>query len=182
MASDRLADANEALRFLLRMKGEFVWFVRLSADNVLRMDFGKPHLKIREPSPHLPENSQAVIDALERRIATPTGQWHLFIAEGEWTVETKYYSCKRADTDSVTIDKALRQLDVRKLKNVHLLSGYNDWMLEFDLGGNLRMYWPDRPKEAQEAGDSQWTLFHEDGSYVSYTSDGRLTQSRRASS
>ena len=76
----RNAEATNVSELFLQITGELVWFARISADNVLRMDFGSPHLKIREPIPHDPGNSQAVIDALERRMVAPTGRWHQFIS------------------------------------------------------------------------------------------------------
>jgi len=139
MISDKAAEATKVLKALLKMKGELVWFVRLSADNVLRMDFGSPHLKIREPHPHASGSNQAVIDALERRIVMPRGKWHLFIAEGEWSVVTKFYSCSRSDTNIENINATLGQLDGQRLVDVRQSNGCNDWILEFDLGGTLHL-------------------------------------------
>ena len=142
MKADRDAEASKALALLLHVKGELVWFVRLSADNVLRMDFGSPHLKIREPNPHASGNSQAVIDALGRRMVTPTGKWHLFISEGEWSVTTKFYACSRSDTNAEHINATLRQLDGQRLVNVNRKNERHGWSLEFDLGAILHINSP----------------------------------------
>jgi hypothetical protein len=170
----RIAEASNVLELLLQIKGELVWFVRLSADNVLRMDFGSPHLKIREPISLDRGNSQAVIDALERRVVAPTGRWHLFISEAEWSVITKSYACSRPDTNVEAINTALRQLDGQRLVNVNQINEHGDCSLEFDLGGVLHMSSPELFGGGQESEEVQWTLFFEGGDYVSYTNGGNL--------
>ncbi|MBN8890549.1 MAG: hypothetical protein J0H91_09675 [Rhodospirillales bacterium] len=122
----------------------------MSADNVLRMDFGDVHLKVREPDPDLSGRSQAVIDALGRRIVMPTGKWHLFISEREWSVATKFHSCSRADTDAEDVNAALRQLDGQRLVAVARRGGGSDWVLEFDLGGVLRIGAPTPPASDED--------------------------------
>jgi hypothetical protein len=179
MDRDHDAAAAKTLELLLELKGEFVWFVRLSADNVLRMEFGSSHLKITEPYPHVAGSSQTVVDALERRIVTPRGKWHLFIAEGEWCVTTKFYSCSRSDADAEKIGMALRQLDGQRLVDVRQSNGYHDWILEFDLGGFLHLKSPDSLEESQSKEDVQWTLFYQDGNYVSYTTGGGLSHKEK---
>ena len=173
MVSSHDPAASEALNLLLQMKGEFVWFVRISADNVLRLDFGSPHLKIREPYSPKAGDSQAVIDALGGRMVLPRGKWHLFV-KGEWSVTTKFYTCNVSDTDIEKINKTLRQLDGQKLTDVKQSNGLNDWILEFDLGGSLHLSPSECPEEAQENEDGQWTLFLEDGDYLWFTNDGDL--------
>jgi hypothetical protein len=174
MKADRDAEASKALALLLHVKGELVWFVRLSADNVLRMDFGSTHLKIREPNPHASGNSQAVIDALGRRMVTPTGKWHLFISEGEWSVTTKFYACSRSDTNAEHINATLRQLDGQRLVNVNRKNERHGWSLEFDLGAILHINSPESLDGGEQNEEVQWTLFCEDGNYASYTNDGNL--------
>ncbi len=171
MTFDRVAAASKALERLLEMKGEFVWAVHLSGGNVLRMNFGAPHLKIREPNPNVSGKSQAVIDALGRRMVIPKGIWHLFIYDGEWSVTTKYYACSRSDTDPEKLNEPLRQLDGQKLINVIRRNEENDWIFEFDLGGILRIY-PSKESGEDWSDEHQWILFHEDGNNVSYKNDG----------
>lgn len=173
------ANSNEApskaLKLLLEMKSELVWFVRRSTDRVLRMDFGRPHLKVREPNLHKPENSQAVIDALERRLVVPAGQWHLFVAEGGWSVNTTFYACGRYDANIENIDATLAQLDGQRLVNVSQSDGPS-WILEFDLGGSLHLSPPKPLGEGPVDDKVLWTLFYENANYVSYTMGGHLTR------
>ena len=166
----------ETRNALLEIKGEYIWFVRRSADQALRMDFGSPHLNIREPHPHNPERSQVVIDALERRMVAPEGKWHLFVFEAEWLVTTRFHTCKRSDTDNEKTDRALLQLEGQKLVDVSQTDG-RSWLLSFDLGGSLHLTPPDLV-ESQRDDDSLWTLFYEDGNYVSYTNGGVLQDKR----
>ncbi len=172
--TDHRAEASKVQELLLQMKGELVWFVRLSADNVLMMNFGSPHLRVREPNPHNPANSQAVIDALERRIVTPAGRWRLIIWQSEWSVTTKFYACSRSDTNDEKINTALRQLDGQKLTSIKQTDGDGACSLEFDLGGSLQIGPPEPSGTDLENDEAQWTLFFENGDYISYTSTGKL--------
>ena len=172
--TDRRAEASKVQELLLQMKGELVWFVRLSADNVLMMNFGSPHLRVREPNPHNPKNSQEVIDALERRIVTPSGRWRLAIWQPEWSVTTKFYACSRSDTSDEKINTTLRQLDGQKLTGIKQTDGDGAYSLEFDLGGSLQIGPPEPSGTDPENDEAQWTLFFESGDYINYTSTGKL--------
>ena len=172
--TDRRAEASKVQELLLQMKGELVWFVRLSADNVLMMNFGSPHLRVREPNPHNPKNSQEVIDALERRIVTPSGRWRLAIWQPEWSVTTKFYACSRSDTSDEKINTTLRQLDGQKLTGIKQMDGDGAYSLEFDLGGSLQIGPPEPSGTDPENDEAQWTLFFESGDYINYTSTGKL--------
>ena len=174
METDRRAEASKVRELLLQMKGELVWFVRLSADNVLMMNFGSPHLEVREPNSHNPANSQVVIDALERRIVTPTGRWHLAIWQPEWSVTTKFYACSRSDTSDEKINTTLRHLDGQKLTGIKQTDGDGAYSLEFDLGGSLQIGPPEPSETDLENDEAQWTLFFESGDYINYTSTGKL--------
>ncbi len=172
--TDHRAEASKVQELLLQMKGELVWFVRLSADNVLMMNFGSPHLRVREPNPHNPANSQAVIDALERRIVTPAGRCRLIIWQSEWSVTTKFYACSGSDTSDEKINTTLRQLDGQKLTSIKQTDGDGACSLEFDLGGSLQIGPPEPSGTDLENDEAQWTLFFENGDYISYTSTGKL--------
>lgn len=161
------AAVSEALKLLSAMVGEYVWFVRRSAYSVLRMDFGSPHLKIREPAHHAPNSTQAVIDALERRMVIPTGKWHLFIEDGDWSVKTRFRSASRSDVSVDMVDAALRQLDGQRLVNVSYVN--DGWHFEFDLGGSLDIGRSASPGKLAWTEESEWILFYEDGNNVSLT-------------
>jgi hypothetical protein len=140
------------------------------------MDFGNPHLKIREPIPHVPGASKAVIDALERRQVIPTGRWHLFVNEGDWSVITKNNSCSRMDRNTKKIDATLRQLDGQRLIDVRQSDEGIGYILQFDLGGLVHLNFSEFPEGTQKQEKFVWTLFFSDSSYVSYTGVGDLIE------
>jgi len=171
---EKKAVVSKALTLFSELKGEYVWFVRVGADNILRMDFGSPHLTIREPIQQVPNSAQAAIDALERRMVIPTGKWHLFIEDGNWSVRTKHYVTDRRDQNAKTVEATLRHLDGQKLVSVDYVDNSDAWHFLFDLGGSLRIEPSSSLEENGSAEECQWTLFYADGNYVSYISGKEL--------
>jgi hypothetical protein len=121
------------------MVGQYVWFVRRGFENILRMDFGQPHLAIDGPYRASPASSQKAVNALDRRTVQPTGRWHLFVDDGDWSVTTKRHQCRRLDTDLKNVDETLRQLDGQKILKIDYKSETGEWIFEFDLGGLLHI-------------------------------------------
>jgi hypothetical protein len=155
------------------VEGEYVWWVRRGADDVLRLEFGNPHLVVHEPMPLSQDASRTVIDVLGRRLVEPTGKWHLFVEDGDWAVVTKSCGTRRFDTDHARADAALRQLDGQRLTSVDYLHGTKSWHLRFDLGGSLTIN-RCTPADNARSAESVWTLFSEDGAWFSYRNDMRV--------
>ncbi len=143
------------------MRGEYVWFVRCVEYGILRLDFGAPHLSIREPA-SIAGDSPRVSAALQRRLVVPTGKWHLFIEYGLWSVEAGGFRCSRTDDPCDT--KALGQLEGQKLTSVRYVPEAGEWVFDFDLSGKLSI---GCPKSSPE-GESQWILFFEDGTCLAF--------------
>jgi hypothetical protein len=131
--------------------GTYVWFVRRSAADVLRMDFKQP-------------------------VVVPRGQWHLFVGDGEWVIETRSCTLRRDDRDERNAE-ALRQLEDQKLPVVDFETGPTVLRLAFDLGGVLSIA-RSAPSEGDWAEECQWTLFHQSGS-VSLDNALRLNHEHR---
>ena len=75
---------------------------------------------------------------------------------------------------SEKINTALRQLDGQKLTSIKQTDGDGACSLEFDLGGSLQIGPPEPSGTDLENDEAQWTLFFENGDYISYTSTGKL--------
>jgi len=173
MDEEQKLAVSAALRRLATVVGEYVWWVRRGADDVLRLEFGNPHLVIHEPMQLSQFASRTVIDVLGRRMVEPTGKWHLFVEDGDWAVVTKSCGTRRFDTDHVRADAALRQLDGQKLTSVDYIYGMNSWHLQFDLGGSVTIN-RSTPADNARNEESVWALFYEDGAWFSFRNDMRL--------
>jgi hypothetical protein len=174
MDPEQKVAVSEALRHLRAAVGEYVWGVQKGGDDTLMLQFGSPHLFVREPMRLGPDAGQTTIDVLGRRMVAPTGQWHLFIDDGEWSVFTKFHSTRRFDTDHARVDAALRQFDGQKLTNVDYLQEVHSWRFKFDLGGTLIIA-RSSPAERDWSEQSTWVLFYEDRSWVAFGNDLRLS-------
>jgi hypothetical protein len=149
--------------------GEHAWGSRLSADAVLRMDFGAPHLRIREPSSRLD-----VHEVFRRRLAIPTGRWHLFVESGAWRVKIKDEEGTREDAESQDatrrerVTRCLSRLDGQIVRAIARET--DAWRFIFDLGGTLTI------ADAAEQGgtEADWTLFGEDGTVMSWRRDHKF--------
>ncbi len=168
-------DPSRAEGVLASMIGEYVWFARTGQDSIPRMDFGQPDLRIREPHPADASRSRAVRDALGRRIVVPTGEWHLFVESGFWSVRVRTLACDRADADiaeatrAAHVGKCLSLLDGQKLTGIARSDVNREWLLSFDHEGAVSIKATmDGP---HGTGESDWTLFFEAGRYLTCSGD-----------
>jgi hypothetical protein len=159
---------NQAVEFLSSLRGEYVWFVRSDEYGILRLDFGNPHLSIREPNP-IANSSKNVADALQRRLVIPTGKWHLFVESGLWSIEAGGFHGAR--TDQQIDPKVFGQLEGQKLTSVEYLPDACEWIFKFDLSGTLSIKAP----VSEDGGDSQWVLFFENGGCLSCEGANRIS-------
>ncbi|MGZ5904882.1 MAG: hypothetical protein ACXWKQ_06005 [Reyranella sp.] len=172
MEQDQKPAVSEGLQRLRRVVGEYVWGVRRGADDVLKLEFGPPHLVIQEPLRLAQDATRTVVDVLGRRVVEPTGKWHLFVEDGDWAVVTGSRGTRRFDTDPARADAALRQLDGQRLTSVDYLPGTRSWHLRFDLGGSLAINRATPLDEARSA-ESVWILFSEGGAWFAIRNDMR---------
>jgi hypothetical protein len=80
------------------------WFVRKGYGSSLTMEFGNPHLEIRQPKAASPQVSDQVRRALARRLVLPRGDWHLWIYCCHWRVlaEDREIACSKRRACSST--------------------------------------------------------------------------------
>jgi hypothetical protein len=57
--------------------GQMVWQVRADEHSCVMMEFGAPHLEVREPRVAKPGRSPKVARLLARRTVGVLGDWHL---------------------------------------------------------------------------------------------------------
>jgi len=149
--------------------GQLVWHVQRGVGTFLTLEFGMPHLSIREPISPKSASSPKVRRNLRRRGVYVTGDWHLWVQYGDWILSTSCGVLSSDDDPDSPMDECLRDLDGQRLMSVDPGTKRNSCIFSFDLGGSLEI-WP-----SDEIADDQWGLYIWNGDIVSYSNQGELT-------
>lgn len=155
--------------------GQLVWNVRGGYGSFLTLEFGKPHMSVREPTGPNPESDARVQRNLRRRHVSILGDWHLFIQYCDWKI-----SVADGSLDSQSIgtspDECLIDLDGQRLVSLEGASLPNSWKFQFDLGGELEVW----PSAEYEATDDLWHLRSWNGDIAALQSDGTIVFEKAA--
>lgn len=142
------------------------WCVRKGYGNCLTLEFGAPHLAIREPIVASSRSSEQVRAALLRRTVIPRGDWHLWIWCCHWRVlsDLTEIACSEAPNEQIAV--AVNELDGRLLTNVEVdpSRGTSVFILE-GVSIATRPYCDGDDEE-------QWMLYLKSGDVFSYRGDG----------
>jgi hypothetical protein len=156
--------------------GQFAWNVSGGVGSMLTLEFGAPHIIVREPKAPSPKRSERVRRLFGRRHVTVRGDWHLWIQYCDWKISVSDGSCDSESFDWRQPDECLADLDGQRLIGVGSGSLPNSWKFEFDLRGVLELW----PSTEYEAADNLWSLYRwsanpEDSRFVAAVqSDGDL--------
>lgn len=85
---------------LSQLVGQMAWQVRADEHGCVMMEFGAPHLDIRQPMPAKTGSSPALERLRARRVVTVLGDWHLWIESCNWTLRTRTGSVSSEDETS----------------------------------------------------------------------------------
>jgi hypothetical protein len=146
------------------------WNVRPGYGSFLTMEFGDPHLKIREPR-EAPDRSLPVQRANARRQVTIRGEWHLWIYCCQWHVYRGDKLIGESALESSSkkpIVRAAEELDGQKLIHVSVDAQKAHTMFQFDLGSRLET----RP---YDDASEQWMLYEPAGNVLSFRADGHYS-------
>ena len=152
-----------------RIYGKPCWQVKVGYGSFLTLEFGEPHLEIREPIV-AKRVSRIVRHHLARRMVTVHGDWHLWIYCCEWEV----LSAGKHIGDSSTKRKAriaADSLDGRKLTAFAVSARTAQTVFKFERGTNLRTRPYDKSSE-------QWLLYEPSGMVLTTRADGRYSYGR----
>jgi len=75
------------------------------------MEFGSPHLSVREPIAASSGAPPKVKENLAKRRVSIVGDWHLWIQFAQWEIHTASASVRSQDAQVVLIQDALSELD-----------------------------------------------------------------------
>jgi hypothetical protein len=154
---------SQIKRSFARLLGLPCWGVSRGFGSFLTLEFGAPHLVVREPIRPTAEASARVKRLLARRSVRARGRWHFWVYCCEWRVVAR----GRVVGDWTTprrIDRAARELNGQKLQNVTVGPRGARTHFVFDLGAELETKPYDRSSE-------QWLLYEPDGRVLTWRAD-----------
>jgi hypothetical protein len=121
--------------------GQFAWNVSGGVGSMLTLEFGAPHITVRDPVAPRAAKSERVRRHLRRRHVSIVGDWDLFVQYCNWKISVSDGSCDSDSFDWRQPNECLRDLDGQRLVSAGAGSLANSWKFEFDLGGVLEL-WP----------------------------------------
>jgi len=163
---------DQIKKFFVTFIGQLAWQVRRGHGSFLTMEFGMPHLAVREPIAASWDSLEKVKRNLQRRRVTVTGDWHFWVQYGDWKISTSSGVLTSGHLQSSEADECLRDLEGQKLTSVEPGNRRGAWLFKFDLGGILEI-WP-----STQLPEDQWSFHGWDGEIVTCRSDGTLVSER----
>jgi hypothetical protein len=154
--------------------GKWAWQVKRGYGSFLTMEFGNPHLEVREPKLVGADVSAHVRENFRRRRVTVVGDWHLWIQYCDWQVVTANRSISSIETDNpYMVDECLAELDGQILTSARAEGRDPATVFRFDLGGMLQVSPSmDQPEEYL------WTLYQRNVRTFALGADGRLHEEK----
>jgi hypothetical protein len=142
--------------------GKRAWLVRKGYSSMLTMEFGEPHLRVREVLP------EAKAKALRRPLVTVRGDWHLWVHSCDWRIREGGADVAHSEGTDAEIERGARALDGQLLLGVEVDPASSSSRLRFELGTTLEMTAYDRESES-------WLLYATNGHVLSLRGDGRYS-------
>jgi hypothetical protein len=115
--------------------GQFAWLVKRGHGSFLTMEFGSPHLIVREPITVSPNSLPQVSKRLAMRRVYVTGDFHFWMIEADWRLCVADDTVTSDDVDRARVDRCLDELDGQRLLSVTRADAPHACVLQFDQGG-----------------------------------------------
>jgi len=146
------------------------WDAKPGYGSFLTMEFGRPHLEVREPIAVSTPATAKVRKQLARRQVYPRGEWHLWIKDCDWEV---HCGGKRVGDSSTRVRtrRAADFLNGQRLLRFSILPRKVQSFFVFDLGATLKTLPYDNNSE-------QWLLFEPSQKVLVLRADGRYKYTR----
>jgi hypothetical protein len=160
---------KEIKELLQQLVGELVWSVKRGHGTFLTMEFGAPHLVVREPIKSK-STMPRVVRQLAHRQVFIVGDLSLFIQDSRWSISTKDQTVD-LDSSETEVRELLRDLDGQRVSAVSFAEA--ETTLEFDLGITVRLgksIFPTEPKS------NLWSLGRFGSSSLSLLNDGSIVR------
>ncbi|WP_146002895.1 hypothetical protein [Telmatospirillum siberiense] len=157
-----------ALDVFFPLSGCIVWSPQIVHGSIINMQFGEPHLLIREPVVPSPQNSRKVKLNLSRRRVFVVGQWQFCIQDAEWEISTDNYSANNNEKNIENVNQCLGELAGQILLSVYHDAEGNYMAFNFDMRGVIRVFFSENASDDADF----WTLSIWNGNIISYRKDG----------
>ncbi len=141
------------------------WLVRKGHASCLTLEFGQPHLQVREPVASSSDDEQ-VRRLFSRRRISPRGEWHLWIYCCHWRVICAGNEIAWSESPDEAIRKAANEVDGQLLTSVSVHCVNRTSEFSFELGTTIQM-WP-----YDDDDSPQWMLFMPSADVLTYRADG----------
>ncbi|MDY7010679.1 MAG: hypothetical protein SVV80_07995 [Planctomycetota bacterium] len=153
-------------RTFQQLYGQLCWGVHYDRQLNLSMNFGDPHLKIRELDR---AKSKSVLLGLydSRRLITVRGRWWLWIYCSYWKISYKGKLVVTGASSIRRILQAAEELKGQKLVQVDVNKDTGATRFVFDLGGVL-----DVRRFERNSKDEIWILYKPNGYVLSVSGNG----------
>jgi len=148
--------------------GRLAWGVRRGHGSFVTMEFGLPHLVVREPMESRSRFSK-VQRLLKRRAVYVEGDWHFSIVYGDWKLTTVNGVLSSEDGPNSALDEVLHDLDGQRLISLERGDRPASYVWKFDLGGILEI------SPSVDIPDDLWTLHRFNKDIIACGPDGWLT-------
>jgi hypothetical protein len=149
-----------------RLYNKPCWGLKQGYSSMLFLEFGEPHLRIREPCEPSHSTSALIRRTLSRRSVWIRGDWRLTIFGCDWGIFSGGREIATNSSRRPRIAKALVILNGQALVKVSGGIRRGDWIFEFDLGATLETRRCDRSTEL-------WSLSEPSGYTFSVNGEGR---------
>lgn len=152
------------------LHGRPCWGVRTGHANNLTLEFGDPHLEVREPK-RSESPSPRVRRLLARRRVFVHGAWHLWVRSADWSLRLRG---GRTTTSAAPDPSVVAELDGEALVSCAVHPRTLRMVLRFDLGAALTVTRP----AAAEDDDELWSLYLPRRTVLTLRADGRYCHGR----
>ncbi len=148
--------------------GRVAWNVGRGHGSALRMEFGLPHLSIREPIASREGNAETVRRGLQRRAVHILGDWSFWVLYGNWKLRTTNGEIDSETSPGTPGDECLRDLEGQRLLSIDAELLPHSWVWKFDLGAVLEV------SASTDIIEDQWTLRRWNADIAACQADGSL--------
>ena len=153
--------------------GRPAWGVKAGYGGNLTLEFGEPHLDVREPYVSNSRN-EGIRRRAAQRVVTVHGDWHLWIRSDVWSSKQNGVVVARIESADADIAKAAAELDGQILSSFEIDRATASCRFTFDLGGEL-LTGRSAGGDARET--EEWLLFEPCGNVLTLRADASYSWS-----
>lgn len=124
---------------LSKLHGAFAWSCRPGIGTFFTMEFGEPHLRVREPRISSRPMSERVRDVLARRQVFTEGDYTLWVCNARWILETREGVLADATAGPPSVPEAVAAIDGRRLLGHDVVGSPAFVTLHFEDGVSLHI-------------------------------------------